>query len=388
MARVLFDVTRLLQTGLHTGIQRVVRRLLGAAQQRLVPAGCEVWPVVFEADQWRALPALSPHPMEGRGSAPQAQGRPLQPRAGDALLLFDASWYLDPWRAVDAALARGASLYGMVHDLLPLDHPEWFRPALNARFSAHLRELASRASRLFTPSRVTASRLQRWCGHHGASTRICVLPHGGNFADDGPAVSPAGAKGSPLPAELASVFAARRPAAPLFVVLGTLEPRKGHALVLDAFDALWGQGGQQQLLFVGSAGWCVDGLLARIVAHPQRERLFFHRAGVDDRALAHCLRQADGLIHFARDEGFGLPILEAAMQGCPVIASDIPVLREVGGDWPCYVPHADTAALIDAIGNLRRERSASPPVRTWSEVADALGALLMHDLQTAPHQTV
>ncbi|MCK2097403.1 glycosyltransferase [Thauera aromatica] len=379
MTRLLFDVTRLLQSGLHTGIQRVVRRLLGASARQLAGEGGEVWPVVFEGEQWRRLPHLAPHALEGCGVQPQPAGWPIMPGAGDALLLFDASWYADPWPAVSAALARGARLYGMVHDLLPLDRPDWFRTELQPRFGDHLHQLCRQATRVFVPSQISAARLTTWCAAHRAAPRIALLPHGGDFCAAG-----AQAGAAPLPVELKALLGSCSAAAPLFLVLGTLEPRKGHARILDAFDALWAAGGRQRLLFVGKVGWSVDGLLRRIDAHPLRERQLFHRAAVDDPTLLHCFRHARALIHLAQDEGFGLPVLEAAMQQCPVIAADIPVLREAGMGWPEYVPLHDEAALRTAILRASRARSAQPPCRTWDSVARQLGEVLARDALPSP----
>jgi hypothetical protein len=96
-------------------------------------------------------------------------------------LLFDASWYADPWPAVDAALTRGARLVGMVHDLLPLEHPEWFREGLELRFGAHLNQLAERAEQLFVPTTVVRSRLLERLSRQGLPSTVNVLAHGGDF---------------------------------------------------------------------------------------------------------------------------------------------------------------------------------------------------------------
>lgn len=368
MCRLLFDVTRLVESGLHTGIQRVVRSLLAASRQRFVPQGVEVWPVAFDGRNWLRYSHLAPHPLQGVSASPQPQAFTFEPGAGDVLLMCDASWYLDPWPAVAVAQQNGARLVGMVHDLLPLERASWFRQGLQSRFAHHLQQLAERADLLLTPSASVRGRLQAFLAQQGIERQTAVLALGGDFSDEA-------APDIGWPEALAGVLQ-RIGHTPFYLMLGTLEPRKNHAQVLDAFESLWGADHDVGLLCVGQVGWQVEGLLGRLHQHPQWQRRLFHLEKVDDPTLARLLRRASALVFLSRDEGFGLPVLEAAMLGCPVIASDLPVLREAGGPWPCYVPLDDPHALLDA---LRTPPSSLPGrafSRRWDEVAARLEQLL------------
>ncbi len=361
--RLLFDVTRLLESGLHTGIQRVVRCLLRAAQLAPDAVQASVAPVRFEGERWYLLPGLAPHPLEGIATDRQAPGIEFQPGQGDHLLLFDASWYLEPWKAIDCALKRGASVHAMVHDLLPLEQPDWFRPGLQQRFARHLDALLDRATVLYAPSVYVQQRLAEKVACKGSGVMLELLPHGGDFFGGQPLPEPYG-----LPAALAMQ------AGPVFLVAGTLEPRKRHDLILDAFDELWQHDHPARLLFVGSSGWEVESLMGRINRHPRLHDRLFHLTGIDDAMLNWLYRHADGLIYLSKGEGFGLPVLEASMLGCPVIATDLPVLHEAGGSWPRYIPpHRD--ALISAL--LRAEpRKPAATGRTWAETLARLVATL------------
>lgn len=367
--RLLFDVTRLLESGLHTGIQRVVRCLLAGAQRQFGLRDCQVLPVRFNGDKWQAFDCLAPHPCQGLGIQAQGEGWRIEPGDGDILLLFDASWYADPWPAVDSALARGARLVGMVHDLLPLEHPEWFREGLEQRFGAHLNKLAERAEQLFVPTTVVRSRLSERLNRQGMSCTVNVLAHGGDFCTLMPTTEQIESYKDLLPAPATADD-------PLFLVIGTLEPRKNHTLVLDAFDALWAQGKQPRLLFVGNVGWQVDHLLERLQNHPLLNKRLFHAANLSDPALLWLIRNSSALIYVPSDEGFGLPVLEAAMQACPVIAADIPVLREAGQQWPCYVQPGCLPELIQVIGTFAQRKTAQAFHRTWDDVALQLGNFL------------
>jgi glycosyltransferase involved in cell wall biosynthesis len=132
---------------------------------------------------------------------------------------------------------------------------------------------------------------------------------------------------------------------------------------------LWAQGKQPRLLFVGNVGWQVDRLLERLQNHPLLNKRLFHAANLSDPALLWLIRNSSALIYVPSDEGFGLPVLEATMQTCPVIAADIPVLREAGGHWPFYVEPGCLPELIQIIGTFAQRKTAQAFHRTWDDVA-------------------
>jgi glycosyltransferase involved in cell wall biosynthesis len=127
--------------------------------------------------------------------------------------------------------------------------------------------------------------------------------------------------------------------------VGTLSPRKQQALVLDAIDQLWGSGVKASLCYVGSRGWHSEGFFRRVQSHAQFGRSLFWRDDLNDAELAYCYRNASGLVTASLGEGFNLPIVEALRQACSVIASDLPVHREVGGSHAVYFPKDDSTAL-------------------------------------------
>jgi glycosyltransferase involved in cell wall biosynthesis len=116
-----------------------------------------------------------------------------------------------------------------------------------------------------------------------------------------------------------------------FLMVGTIEPRKGHRVALDAFEVLWADGFDGDLVIVGKRGWGNDHLIERLRNHPEAGyRLHWH-AQVSDEALQRLYAESDALIAASFAEGFGLPIVEVHHFGKPVIVSDIPVFREVTG---------------------------------------------------------
>jgi alpha-1,2-rhamnosyltransferase len=152
--------------------------------------------------------------------------------------------------------------------------------------------------------------------------------------------------------KIGSVFS---PARPVYLAVGTLEPRKNHAYLLQVFQKLWDAGNNSALLIVGRVGWMCEELLESIQRHPRFGQQLFFMDDVNDAELGYCYAHARALLFSSLVEGFGLPIIEALRRGLPVFASDIPVFREVGGEYLVYFDPVAPVSLV----NLLREYEAS-----------------------------
>ena len=128
-----------------------------------------------------------------------------------------------------------------------------------------------------------------------------------------------------------------------FLVVGTVEPRKNHTTILDAFDLLWKEGKEVDLVIAGRYGWSSEQLAERINAHPNFGRSLFWFEDLDDEGLNNEYKRAEALISASFEEGFGLPVVEALSLGTPVLASAIPSHREIGGAYCLYFdPYSST----------------------------------------------
>ncbi len=168
------------------------------------------------------------------------------------------------------------------------------------------------------------------------------------------------------------------------LMVGTLQPLKNHKVVLDAFDkALFKRG--LNLVIAGKTGWCVDDLVERIRTHSLFEKQLFHFEKLDDQSINYLYKNAFCLAFSSIREGFGLPSVEALRHGTPVLASDIPVLREVGGDYCRYFAPHSPDSFIEALSpwlesdleyaETRRKVSTYKPV-TWDDVAENVASVL------------
>ena len=138
-----------------------------------------------------------------------------------------------------------------------------------------------------------------------------------------------------MPADAPQTLA-KLTARPSFLMVGTLEPRKGYRHIIDAFTRLWLGGEDVNLVIVGKIGWNMEGLVRRLQSHQELGKRLIWLQGVSDEYLERIYADSTVLIAASEGEGFGLPIIEAAQHGLPVVLRDIPVFREVAGDAGFY----------------------------------------------------
>ncbi|MBV5262216.1 glycosyltransferase family 4 protein [Synechococcus moorigangaii CMS01] len=216
--------------------------------------------------------------------------------------------------AVAAALkAQGARIAVLVHDTIPLDHPQFQRPGTVDRFGAFLSRVGRVADVVICNSQQTLTDTARHLGDR--MPEAIVAPLGVDPAAPGP--PPEGPWRCPY-----------------FVTVGTIEPRKNHALLLD----LWPEIPDAHLLVCGSRGWENHAVFARLDARPDRVH---ELPGLSDAQIAGLLRGSAGMLFPSLAEGYGLPPVEAAMLGVPVLCNDLPIYREVLGNIPVYADASD-----------------------------------------------
>jgi glycosyltransferase involved in cell wall biosynthesis len=356
--RLLIDVTATHRYGKRSGIQRVVREIALAA----VRAG-DGLPVFVEGGR---LFSHFRHP---------ALPETIEPGAGDILLLLDSGWGFWPEYPplMAAARAAGARVVGCVYDLIPLDYPDATETANRMGFEQWFAHVLMRCDALVCISRSVADALVdrlRDDGLAPSPLRIGYWPLGADFQ------FPVGSRPS------ARVQALLDEPSPFFLSVGTVEPRKAYPVALDAFERLWAEGANCRYVIVGRPGWNTDALQKQIRGHKAAGRKLVWLDDAEDAELAALYVSARALVFPSVAEGFGMPLVEALMRGVPVIASDIPVFREVGGVTALYFPALDSRAL--AVALLRALEGLPPPaaptVVTWRESAARLAALVKGDL--------
>lgn len=368
--RLFIDVSELAQRDAGTGVQRVVRNILRVwrssppedYQVELVRAGKDgrYWLAAECAARWAGE--------EETGSIET----PVDACAGDIFLGLDVAFpegvrcreTLRNWRW------KGVTVVMVVYDLLPQRMPDCFLKGTVEWQRKWLEVLAEQHGAVCI-SRAVAFSVREWMQREKGGVPRSLAVDSFRLGSDEWVASEGKGRAVSASAEALET--------PHFLMVGTVEPRKGHALVLEAFERLWAEGKQWVLVIVGGRGWRSDALQDRLDHHPERGQAlrWYDRAG--DGELAGWYQRATGLLAASTDEGFGLPIVEAARSNLPALVRDIPVFREVGGEGVSYFQSGDAmglAAEITAwVHRYRAGQLPSPkevPVVSWERSASDL----------------
>lgn len=239
----------------------------------------------------------------------------------------------------------GARVIVMIHDTIPLDFPQYQRPETPPAFRKMLHRVQAHADVVLCNSAQTE---RDFIGHmqpHGQAPRTRVVHLGVDVpAHDGRA---------PLPPQIDQ-------SRPWFCTVGTIEPRKNHAFLLDLWQEMTRTYPDQeipQLVICGARGWLNEDVFARLDAAGTSANVH-EISGLDDSTLAAVLRRSAGMVFPSLAEGYGLPPAEAAALGIPVICAPLPVYGEILGDIPIYVSLQDRYLWTRKIMGLTAEHKA------------------------------
>ena len=257
----------------------------------------------------------------------------------------------------------------MVHDLIPVTNPEYCRAGERERHVARLRNLLGVGAGVLANSEFTLDQLTRFARDENVPLpEMAVAPLA-------PGLAARPAEQAPLPH-------------PYFVVVGTIEPRKNHLMLLKVWQRLIESMGSEtpHLVVIGQRGWHYESVVD-LMENSGPLRGFVHELGnCSDSQLATWLGHARAMVFPSLAEGYGIPLVESLMLGTPVIASTLPVFREIAGEIPDYLDPLDEAGWAQAArdyaqpGSERRQaqvkRIAGFVTPTWDIHFERVEALL------------
>lgn len=350
--RVLVDATAGARPH-RSGVGRYVHDLLEAlAREPAAPP----FRLAVRGGKWR-----------DRGCLPAVDGAASPRRLRDWLDRFgmrgvDLVHGLDVRLPPDPRVARVATL----HDLFSLERDDLAPPGFRAKRAAQYRTLADGADLVICVSAATEASFRRH--FPGSRTPTRVIAHGvqERFRP-------------PDPDAAARLRGRLRLPARFVLFLGLLSTRKNLLLLLEAFRGLAPRFPDVSLVLAGQRSFGFERIVETLAAHPFRERIV-ELGFVDEALLPDLYGAADCFVFPSLLEGFGLPVLESFACGVPVVASDLPALREIGGDELVTFPGSDADALVAALARElerpappeRRERLRRQAARfTWDRTAAA-----------------
>jgi len=270
---------------------------------------------------------------------------------GDILLLIDSTWYMDIWPAVEYFKKRGGSVDAIIYDLIPITHDQFCDAFLAEVFKKWFYDSLELVDGYIAISDTVKKDLIKFLssefGDKTQGKKFDFFLLGSDFSYHKQ-------ERESIRYFLPCLFDLRA----TYIIVSTVEPRKNHDYLLDAFEILWQKGVDINLCIIGRVGWKVEKTMEKIYKSPEYNQRLIHFNDLNDDELLYCYQHAKMLLFPSIVEGFGLPIVESLSNHLPVLASDTPVHREVGGDSIGYFNLTDPNDLAQEI--IEIEKSGIP----------------------------
>ncbi len=370
--RILVDATFTSRSPAGSGVHRVVTSTWQEIKRQTAQWGCVATQVVVGDGRFVIA----------------GESEPVTFEPEDLLLLPDAYWACgEVWTAVEKARAAGTTSVLLVYDLIPMQHPEIYGADGAAMFHQYIAAVIAHADLIVTISDTVANDLSLAMPSFRFPRRGpeivpwqlgCDLPNAGGDVRPG----------------LSTLFDDRQPCS-LYLAVGAIEPRKNYGFILDAFELLWADPATAhvRLAIVGRPGFKSEALVMRIKSDPRYSSRLFLLSDLNDAEVDYAYRHARAVILASIAEGFGLPIVEALRHGQTVMASDLPIHREVGGENCEYFSLISSEGLTVLIerhekrhqGVAAARRDGIAPI-TWADATAQLWNVIRDRLAVAtPH---
>lgn len=275
---------------------------------------------------------------------------------GDVLFLADAFWappYLSLTTAGEAK-KNGARVLLLINDVFPLSRPEYVETSTIKSFARMLPEALSLADFLVFPSLQTQNELNSF---YPITAPRRIIQYGSEKS------------------KTLSLDESQERVPGSILMVGTIEPRKNHRVVLDWFLSLASP--DTKLTVIGQSGWMNSSEVSTLVRESKRDLGLTWINSASDEDLAYEMHRHEIGIMASHAEGLGLPILEYSSHGLKLVLSDIPIFRDVAGDVAFFFDGGSVESLDEAIRKAREEkRVLSLPHVSWDNTASDIVAFL------------
>ena len=315
--KIYIDVTNLLRVDFLTGIQRVVREVvLRMIRNRKLDIVLLNYHEGYKEFQIIDAQKFMDYFSNGIGSKDELvtdqRVNPVNMQPGTVFFDIDGVWSLSLKRShlLPILKANGVKLVVYVYDIIPITHPQFCHEQTVYNFMTYIGAYLQCADLIIASAQSTLDEIDKLL----EQLNLPKIP--GKVSWLGSDFNIKNSDDTEINPEAVDAVAAGR----YVLMVGTIEPRKNHALVLEAFEhALFERG--INLIFAGRIGWNVQAFEKKIEEHPKRNRQLFHLSGMNDATIDYLYRNAFCVAFPTFNEGFGLPIIEAFQRGTPVLAS-------------------------------------------------------------------
>jgi glycosyltransferase involved in cell wall biosynthesis len=345
--RLFIDVTSTSQMKEYTGIQRVVYELCRSLNNE------NTYPILIDENGATTINKIT------------SDFEKVTFQRGDILFMPDAAidntQYLLP--IIEQSRKAGGVNITLIYDLIPLEFPLTCGAAVSYKFKNWFKTCAINNDIILCNTITVRNKISSYLAK--MNLLDCALPHVEHFE--------LGTEIKNVNTNVVSdiVLKILEDKNPIFLSVGTIEPRKGYAISIEAIQKAWAKRDDFLYVIVGRYGWNQSELCKSIVDHDQYEKKLFWLKDINDYELSLLYKHAHALIFPSIEEGFGLPIIEAAQLDLPLILSDIDVFREIAGTDALYFNCGDVDSLTTTIIAMYDKPKTSPKfcARSWDAVA-------------------
>lgn len=374
--KIYIDVSNLILVNYITGIQRVVRevttRMLERSDLDIIllnyVSGTDKFYIVDNSSFYDYFKAKAPNKPRFNMQNPITV-KDFEP--GSAFFDFDSTWNSPYKRStlLPELKKQGLKIITYVYDIIPVTNPEYCHSNTIYNFLDYLGATLKHSNAIIASTQSTLDEIDK------LASELHIVPPAGSISWLGSDFQKE-ARSEKIQKEAIDAAGIRK----YILTVGTIEPRKNHKVLLDAFDQeLFGE--NLSLIFAGRIGWNIEEFEKRVRKHPQFNKKLFMLTDLNDASIDYLYQNALFVAFPTYNEGFGLPMIEAFERKTPVIASDCDVLKEVGGDFCEYFNPNSPAEFIkivkrylhseDDYKELCKRLDQYVPF-TWSETTDRI----------------
>lgn len=289
---------------------------------------------------------------------------------GDILLLLDSSWDRECFTRIiiDNIHKKNGKVYGIIHDIFPIQYPELFDSSIFINtFKKWHDMLLEKCDGIICVSKTTTDNVYKYYEQENflrkKALKIFYFNMGADFSDI--------KSNGDVRKEIKDFLKKEN----VFLMVGTVEPRKGHDIVLKAIKNILIKDIEINLLIIGKNGWKNNDVKKLINNKFLKEHVNWIR-DASDGELSWCYKKSKALISASIDEGFGLPLIEAAHYGLPIICSDIPIFHEVGRNNVTYFERKNIGSLSNVLISYLKEDvhldSKRIKIYSWKDSAEEI----------------
>lgn len=332
------DISRFYCHDDHTGIQRRIQKQLDylLTDPDFAPSARLVY---FDPQYKSFFPAWKFLQKHYPDNPYMEDKRRITFHKGDELVMMQC--YVPDGMRLSRYPAHGVRITAVIDDVIPLQHPEMV--VSNLQYKQHFNHIVRYVSKILTVSYSAIDDIKSYiaanCPFAHTSIAYGCTYNGCNFQKKEVSALEGEDLGKYKPLQGKTFVLA----------IGTIEPRKGYADALGAFEELWKRGSSACMVFVGRPGFKSGQFIKQVSENAEYGKKLFLFQGASDALLAQVYKDCSFVLNCSYAEGFGIPLMEATFYGKAVLARDLPVFEELMRDQARYFHGNDPKEMADAI---------------------------------------